>query len=137
MNILTEGKKFLKGVQKCVPKKVSPMVEFGFFSLSLSRAKSLNNSARSTISNFNTAKSKMWRLLKNKKLAMNMPSLLTSFVNIRDGDTIAIDFSDFKGFMVLMLAKQTKKGRAIPLFFWNHHLSYRKWLSNFFYNRNY
>jgi len=40
---------------------------------------------------------------------------------VNPGDIIAVDFSDFgNGVLALMFAKQTRKGRAIPLYFETH-----------------
>lgn len=117
MNIVQEGQYFLKSVSQQFPKKLHIMIEFGFKTLSISRIKSLNSNARSLVENRNTAESKIYRLTSNKNLVYILPKLVVHFVEIKKGAFINIDFSDFNGFMVLMFALQTKKGRAIPLYF--------------------
>ncbi len=99
------------------PRKIHKLLEFGFKSLSMQRIVSLNSNARSIIANNHTAESKIYRLTKNIKFTNLFPRLLSKLNLVKEGDVVAIDFSDFKGFQVLMFAKQTKTGRTIPLYF--------------------
>jgi len=116
-NIVQHSNKFLQVVKPVFPKKIHKLLEFGFKSLSIQRIISLNSNARSIIVNHHTAESKAYRLTKNLRFVKLFPKLLIKLKLIKDGDIIAIDFSDFHGMQVLMFAKQTRKGRTIPLFF--------------------
>lgn len=116
-NIIENADGFLQAVKIVFPKKVHKLLEFGFKAVSIQRIVSLNSNARSSIANRHTAESKIYRLTKNVRFAKLFPKLLLLLKLISDGDVIAIDFSDFGGLQVLMFAKQTKSGRAIPLYF--------------------
>jgi hypothetical protein len=60
----------------------------------------------------------MWRLCTNKTVQSVFPRLINLLTPVTSTDVIAIDFSDFgDGRQVLMFAKQTGKGRALPLYF--------------------
>jgi hypothetical protein len=117
MNIIAETNVFLQVVKPVFKKKVHKLLEFGFKALSLQRIVSLNSNARTTISNQHTAESKIFRLTKTPRFLKTFPSLIVHLGLLNDGDCIAIDFSDFNGFMVLQFAKRTDSGRALPLYF--------------------
>ena len=54
----------------------------------------------------------------NRKIRRIFLSILKKLDMVKESDILAVDFSDFgNGFQVLMFAKQTKKGRAIPVYF--------------------
>ena len=60
----------------------------------------------------------MCRLMSNAKVPLVFAILLKTLTLVGEKDVIAVDFSEFgNGFQVLMFAKQTKRGRAIPLYF--------------------
>jgi hypothetical protein len=60
----------------------------------------------------------MWRLCTNETVQSIFPKLISVLVQVTSTDVIAIDFSDFgDGRQVLMFAKQTGRGRALPLYF--------------------
>lgn len=90
---------------------------FGFLALSLRPIDSLNANARSIIANRKTAASAVYRLCRSTRIVQMFPTILTHLGIIRAGDHINVDFSDFHGLQVLTFAKQTRAGRAIPLFF--------------------
>jgi hypothetical protein len=115
--IIHKADEFLQEVKIVFPKKVHKLLEFGFKSLSLQRIISLNSNARNTILNSHTAESKAYRLVKNLRFIKIFPFLLVKLNLIKENDIVAVDFSDFKGINVLMFGKQTKGGRAVPLFF--------------------
>ncbi len=117
MNIIAETNVFLQAVQPVFQRKVHKLLEFGFKSLSLQRIVSLSSNARTTISNRHTAESKAFRLTKAKRFLKLFPGLVNHLHLLNDDDCVAIDFSDFGGFWVLMFAKRTDKGRALPLYF--------------------
>ena len=117
MNIVQETNIFLKSIKPSIPLKLSGLFGFGFKTLSIFYIKSLNSNARCVVENIHSAKSKIYRLCKNKNVLKIFPSLIKNTLKWKNNIIINIDFSDFQGFMVLMLAMQTKRGRALPLFF--------------------
>lgn len=116
-SIIQNTDDFLQVIKVVFPKKIHKLLEFGLKSLSIQRIVSLNSNARSVIANSHTAESKVYRLTKNLRFVNLFPKLLLKLNIIKDNDIIAIDFSDFGGIQVLLFAKQTKKGRTIPLYF--------------------
>lgn len=116
-NIIQTTDGFLQIIKVVFPKKVHKLLEFGFKAVSLQRIVSLNGNARSSVANRHTAESKIYRLTKNLRFVKLFPKLLLKLNLISTADIIAVDFSDFGGLNVLMFAKQTKSGRAIPLYF--------------------
>lgn len=116
-NIIQNAAGFPQIVKIVFPKKIHKLLEFGFRAVSIQRIISLNFNARSSVANRHTAESKIYRLTKNARFVKLFPKLLLKLKLISDNDVIAVDFSDFGGLQVLMFAKQTKSGRAIPLYF--------------------
>ncbi len=116
-DIIQNADDFLQVVKIAFPKKVHKLLEFGFKSLSMQRIVSLNSNAGSVEINSHTAESKIYRLTRNLRFVKLFSELLLKLNLIREGDIVAVDFSDFKGFQTLMFAKQTKNGRTIPLYF--------------------
>jgi hypothetical protein len=118
MNIITHKREFLQSLAPNIPAKVSTLFSFGFDTLVGREIVSTRANARIALLGWSTVKSKMWRLLGNARVASTFPKLLTALSLVSEDDVVAIDFSDFKnGRQVLMFAKQTKKGRALPLYF--------------------
>src|SRR5690606_11959230 len=64
-----------------------------------------------------TAESKAYRLAKSRLLRQAFPGLIYRLGLVRAGDHIAVDFSDFGIVQVLMFAKRTNSGRALPIWF--------------------
>lgn len=86
--------------------------------LALREVISLRANARIPALNWNTAKSKIYRLTANTHMPQVFLRLLNERGIVGARDILAVDFSDFgNGLQVLMFAKQTKKGRAIPVYF--------------------
>lgn len=117
MNIVQSTNDFLQVVQPAFQTKVHKLLEFGFKSLSLQRIVSLSSNARSILGNRHTAESKVYRLTKAARFLKQFPNLVSHLGLIKDGDSVAVDFSDFGGFWVLVFAKRTNSGRALPLYF--------------------
>ena len=117
MTIIQKSNAFLHTVQPRITKKVRPLFLFGYLSLSMQRVVSLNRNARTTVENTKTAESKIYRLSKNERLLTLLPRLMVELGLVRENDLVNVDFSDFNGRNVLMFAKQTEEGRAIPLYF--------------------
>lgn len=118
MNILTRKREFLQSLVPQIPRKVSKLFSFGYETLVGHEIVSTRRNARFALVRWTTAKSKMWRLLGNARMPSVFPNLLASLGLVSGDDAVAVDFSDFgNGRQVLMFAKQTKKGRATPLYF--------------------
>ena len=118
MNIIKEKWEFLNSTCNYVPKQVSTLYKFGVQVLAFREVISLRANARIPNLNWNTAKSKIYRLTKNPKFLKIFPQLVKALCIVRAKDIIAVDFSDFDdNFQVLIFAKQTKRGRAIPVYF--------------------
>lgn len=90
---------------------------FAFAAFSLQPIESLNANGRSIVRNRRTAETKVARIVRTAYFLRLFPSLLPLLGIVQTGDRIAVDFSDFRGRQVLMFAKQTDRGRAIPLYF--------------------
>jgi hypothetical protein len=117
MNIVKQKLEFLNSTLACVPKQVKKLYLFGFTVLAFREITSLRSNSRLLDLNWNTAKSKAHRITVNKKISRIFPVLIIELNVVRQKDTIAVDFSDFNGFQVLMFAKQTKESRTIPVYF--------------------
>jgi hypothetical protein len=117
MSIIESSNQFLQAVAPVFPRKVHRLLVFGYKALSLQRIQSVNSNARSTVSNAKTAESKAYRLGLSKLLRAAFPKLISHLGLVQEGDVIAVDFSDFGLVQVLMFAKQTHEGRALPIWF--------------------
>jgi len=118
MNIIEQKWIFLNSTLVIIPKQVLKLYQFGIEVLALRKIASLRANARISRLTWNTAKSKIYRLTSNPKFLWIFPKLIKLLNIIRPKDTIAVDFSDFgSGIQVLMFAKQTKKGRTLPVYF--------------------
>jgi hypothetical protein len=101
-----------------IPQKLSKLVAFGYETLVATEVTSMRANARLAPLKWSTAKSKVWRLATNPRIIPVFTRLLAVLALVTKDDVIAVDFSDFKdGRQVLMFAKQTRKGRALPLYF--------------------
>jgi len=117
MTIIQKGCAFLKILEPTIQRKIHKLFQFGFITLSIQRIISLNSNARCNLDNTKTAESKIYRLTKNERILKTLPYFLNHLGLVENGDLINVDFSDFHGRQVLMFAKQTEQGRAIPLYF--------------------
>ena len=117
MDIVRVSAQFLQTVKPVFPRKVQGLFTFGYQSLSLQRIQSVNSNARSVQSNRKTAESKAYRLAKSRLLRQAFPKVVAQLGLVQAGDRIAVDFSDFGIVQVLMFAKQTGDGRALPIWF--------------------
>ena len=117
MTIIQKSCAFLNILEPHVQKKVRLLFTFGFQALSIQRIKSLNSNARVTVKNTKTAESKIYRLSRNQRLLNLFPSLPFLLGLVKTNDLVNVDFSDFNRRQVLLFAKQTEQGRALPLFF--------------------
>lgn len=118
MNILARKREFLQPLVPMVPLKVTRLFRFGYDTLVGCEVQSSRANARRSTHLWNTAKSKMYRLLGNARMLSVFPQLLASLTLVSKDDAVAVDFSDFgSDRQVLMFAKQTKRGRALPLYF--------------------
>jgi hypothetical protein len=117
MDIVRVSAQFLQTVKPAFPRKVRGLFTFGYQSLSLQRIQSVNSNARSVTPNRKTAESKAYRLAKSRLLRQAFPKVVAQLGLVKEGDHIAVDFSDFGIVQVLMFAKQTRNGRALPIWF--------------------
>lgn len=118
MNIIQKKWEFLNSTAVHIPKQAKQLYGFGLTTLTARSIESLRSNARLLSLNWNTAKSKAYRLTKNTKLIPFFLELLARQSLVHESDVVAVDFSDFgNDFQVLMFAKQTAKGRALPLYF--------------------
>jgi hypothetical protein len=118
MNIVKQKWFFLNSTVFLVPKQVKKLYIFGAQSLALRRIESLRANARLFNLNWHTAKSKIYRLTINQRLSLTFPKLLIGLNLVNPKDVLVVDFSDFgNDFQVLIFAKQTRKGRTIPVYF--------------------
>jgi len=118
MDIIQQKVAFCHQIVPLVPRQIAGLFKFGLEALSFQSIKSLRANARLTQLSWHVAKTKMCRLLANGKIQKVFLELLVIRHMISQEDIIAVDFSDFKnGLQVLMFAKQTNKGRAIPVYF--------------------
>jgi len=118
MNIIKEKWLFLNATLDYAPKQIKKLHKFGLDVLAGQSIVSLRANARLTALPWATAKSKAWRLTKNARFASVFEAMATELAPVSTSDIVAVDFSDFgNGLQVLMFAKQTKRGRALPLWF--------------------
>lgn len=118
MNIIKEKWLFLNATVSRAPKQVRKLYEFGLRTIPDQPVISLRSNARLPGLGWATAKSKIWRLTKNPRIVAAFPPLIVSFAELTAADVVSVDFSDFgNGFQVLQFAKQTHRGRALPLYF--------------------
>lgn len=118
MNIIKEKWLFLNATVCHAPKQAKKLYEFGLQTIAAENVVSLRSNARLSGLRWPTAKSKIWRLTQNQKIVPLFLKLSHELNRVTKYDIVAVDFSDFgNGFQVLMFAKQTKRGRAVPLYF--------------------
>ncbi len=119
MSILIQKREFWEEkILPVIPKKLSKLIAFGYETLVATEVTSMRANARLAPLKWSTAKSKAWRLTTNTRIVPVFTRLLAALMFVTKNDAIAVDFSDFKdGRQVLMFAKQTRKGRALPLYF--------------------
>ncbi|HLD11952.1 MAG TPA: transposase [Patescibacteria group bacterium] len=118
MNIIQETFSFLQSrILPEISGKHKRLFSFGIHALSLHPFVSLNGNARMVVPNRSTAESKIFRLVSNETIATYFPTLINHLHLVDSDDIVNVDFSSFCGFEVLTFAKQTRLGRAIPLYF--------------------
>lgn len=117
MNIVKQKWEFLNGTLPAVPKKIKPLYLFGISVLAFRQIVSMRSNSRLLDLKWHTAKSKAYRITINKTIPKIFPRLVNGLCIVRRKDVVAIDFSDFNGFQVLMFAKQTRQGRTVPVYF--------------------
>ena len=116
--MILQKEEFFHVLSPHIPKKQRSLFNFGYQTLVAQPLKSTRRNARLSQRTWGTAKNTMWRVLKNKTLCTVLPQLARHLNLIQSDDVVAVDFSDFGDKrQVLMFAKQTKQGRAIPLYF--------------------
>lgn len=135
MHIVRASAQFLQTVSPAFPRKVRGLLTFGYQALSLQRIQSINSNARSVNANRKTAESKAYRLAKSRLLREAFPKVISKLGLVKAGDHIAVDFSDFGIVQVLMFARRTDRGRALPIWFkvlpygWTKETSQNAWVN--------
>ncbi len=117
MNILKQKRFFFNRNLQHVPKQLQRLFLFGCRTLALQSIVSIRGNARSHITNFNTAKSKAYRLTANSRWLTVFPQLLNQLGLVSGRSIVALDFSTFGCFQILSFAVQTRLGRALPVYF--------------------
>lgn len=116
--MILQQEEFFHVLSPHIPKKVRSLFQFGYETLVAQEIISTRTNARQSSHNRHTAKSKMFRLLKNQTVSSALACLVGQLNLVTEDDIVAVDFSDFGDKrQVLMFAKQTKQGRAIPVYF--------------------
>lgn len=117
MSIFKQKLNFFNRAQTHIPPQLHQLFSFGCYSLALQHVVSIRGNARLHITNYHTAKSKAYRLCKNRRWSVVFPQLLTQLGVVTATSRVAIDFSTFGPFQVLAFAVQTRRGRALPVYF--------------------
>jgi hypothetical protein len=118
MNILKQKALFFQEVSRFSQRQTQKLFNFGLETFALKQIQSLRANARMSQFSWYAAKTKVYRLAANSKIPAIFPKILVHLKIVNPGDIIAVDFSDFgNGVLALMFARQTRKGRAIPLYF--------------------
>lgn len=118
MNILKQKALFLQEALCFSPKQARRLFSFGLEAFTFKPIQSLRANARLSSFSWRAAKMKAFRITGNLKIPKIFPRILTHLDLVNRADVIAVDFSDFgNGILALMFARQTRKGRAIPLYF--------------------
>jgi len=118
MNILKQKAIFFQEVSFFAQKQTQKLFSFGLEAFALKPIRSLRSNARLSPFSWCAAKMKTCRLAANAKIPKTFPRILKHLNIVNRDDVVAVDFSDFgNGILALMFAKQTRKGRAIPLYF--------------------
>jgi hypothetical protein len=97
-----------------VPTKWLPQLGFGLEAFALRPFQSAGSNARAVIANPHTADSKVYRLLRNEKLASYLGTVFDQLDLVRADSYVNVDHSDFDGLTALVGAIQTRNGRAVP-----------------------
>lgn len=123
MSIVGQTRKFVTTrILSVVKPKHHQLFSFGLQSLTLTPYESLGSNARLIIKNISTASSKIYRLVSNKTVVDNFPTLIASSGMVQKTSLVNVDFSTFCGFQALVFAVQTSAGRALPV--WNNAITY-------------
>ncbi|MCX6758739.1 MAG: transposase [Candidatus Nealsonbacteria bacterium] len=118
MNILKQKAVFFQEVSYFAQKQTKKLFSFGLEAFALKSIRSLRSNARLSSFSWCAAKMKTCRLTCNAKIPKIFPRILKHLNIANCGDIVAVDFSDFgNGILALMFARQTRKGRAVPLYF--------------------
>lgn len=112
MHILKQKWVFFNRTLSDIPQQLRTLYTFGFNALTTERVSSMRGNARQVVSHPHTAKTKAWRLLKNRRWSTIIPRLLVQLRLITAESILCLDFSDFHGWQVLTFAIQTHHGRA-------------------------
>lgn len=120
MLLPTSIERYQKLVQKhCIPtikKGQRRQFVFGLNALAARPFVSLNSNARTSGMSRSAGESKMARLLSNTKLQKQLARLHLGLSGVTQSSLVNVDHSEFNGISVLMFARQTRTGRALPVY---------------------
>jgi len=116
-NSVTQCNKFVsRDIGKHIPKKLHYLFLFGVRAFMLQPVTSCNSNARvSHQGSRNAAEQQMYRLLRHSKLFLLVWKAVAIQLPLKDNDLVNVDYSNLGLLAILSFAKQTKRGRAIPV----------------------
>jgi len=114
---ITQCNKFVsRDIGEHIPKKLHGLFLFGVRSFTLQSITSCNSNARvSHQGSRNAAEQQMYRLLRHSKLFLLVWRAVAEQLPLKDNDIVNVDYSNLGPLAILGFAKQTKRGRAIPV----------------------
>jgi len=116
-NSVTQCSKFVtRDIGKHIPKKLRHLFLFGVRAFMLQPITSCNSNARvSHQGSRNAAEQQMYRLLRHGKLFLLVWRAVSKQFPLKETDLVNVDYSNLGPLAILGFAKQTKRGRAIPV----------------------
>lgn len=99
-----------------IPKKLGVLYMFGVRALTMQPVTSCNGNARISHSGTRAAaEQQMYRLLHHKRLFLLVWRAVSRQLPLKDSDVVNVDYSNLGPLAILGFAKQTRRGRAIPV----------------------
>jgi hypothetical protein len=99
-----------------IPKKLYSLYQFGVRAFTIQPVTSCNGNARiSHLGSRAAAEQQMYRLLRHKKLFLLVWRAVSKQLPLKDSDVVNVDYSNLGPLAILGFAKQTRRGRAIPV----------------------
>jgi hypothetical protein len=116
-NSITQLSSFVtKNILLSIPKKLRPLYMFGIRSFTVQPMVSCNGNARTAHSGSRqAAEQQMYRLLHHSKLFLLVWRAVAKSMPLSSADLVNVDYSNLDPLSILGFAKQTRRGRAIPV----------------------
>jgi hypothetical protein len=106
---------FVSNIEETMPTKLKGLFMFGIKSLALKPLVSCNSNARSShLGKRAAAEQSMYRLL-HSPMASLLWQAVAKVCPLKDSDVVNVDHSNLDPLAILGFAKQTKRGRAVPV----------------------